>query len=377
MICFHKSKLRYMLSEVKDKSGNREDDLFPVSRSSYNQKGSSVGSDVGSPYTEKPPNHHVQALTLLADYQDTKDASSETWSKHALGQIVSRIRLSHSKKCSLSVLSSLDVFFLFPLLTAPSEHPVYRRSAIITNVVEMKHGTLALVDENLSSVVIASGTKGGSSGSPVVDWQGRVVALNAGSKSSSGSALNFLQKGKYSFQDKWEAVTIPRGTLQTTFIHKGVDETSRLSLQNQTEQLVRLASPLNFLQLQPSKNANGDDVNQCNEKDEDASEAENELVGVVFDENLLELLELAMSSNTTETMKRARELMELGVYPMVLMSQMASLIMDIIVGTYQTSIVFTLEDGPRVLFNALAVFTLREINLSKVTFSTIEFYLNR
>nr|KAJ0197191.1 hypothetical protein LSAT_V11C700364370 [Lactuca sativa] len=42
-----------------------------------------------------------------------------------------------------------------------------------------------------------------------------------------------------------------------------------------------------------------------------------------------------MSSNTVETMKRARELMELGVYPMVLMSQMATLIMDIIAGTYQ------------------------------------------
>nr|KAJ0213953.1 hypothetical protein LSAT_V11C400187640 [Lactuca sativa] len=244
---------------------------------------------------------------------------------------------------------------------------------------------------------MASGTKGGSSGSPVVDWQGRAVALNAGSKSSSAlafflpleqvvRALNFLQKGKYSFQDKWEAVTIPRGTLQTTFIHKGVDETRRLSLQNQTEQLVRLASPLNFLQLQPSttttfdwiiitspeaeiekemdiekmddetespehkqehglglhtvdivmeENAHGDDVNQSNEKYEDASEAGNELVGVVSDENLFELLELAMSSNTAETEKRARELMELGVYPMVLMSQMATLIMDIIAGTYQ------------------------------------------
>nr|KAJ0201652.1 hypothetical protein LSAT_V11C600334990 [Lactuca sativa] len=42
-----------------------------------------------------------------------------------------------------------------------------------------------------------------------------------------------------------------------------------------------------------------------------------------------------MSSNTDETVKRARELMELGVYPMVLMSQMATLIMDIIAGTYQ------------------------------------------
>ncbi|CAH1449839.1 unnamed protein product [Lactuca virosa] len=43
-----------------EKSGNREDNLFPVSRSAHNQKGSSVGSDVGSPYTEKSPDRHVQ-----------------------------------------------------------------------------------------------------------------------------------------------------------------------------------------------------------------------------------------------------------------------------------------------------------------------------
>ncbi|XP_059652107.1 protein STICHEL isoform X2 [Cornus florida] len=59
----------------------------------------------------------------------------------------------------------------------------------------------------------------------------------------------------------------------------------------------------------------------------------NELVGVVSDEKLLELLELAMSSDTAETVKRARELMDSGVEPMVLMSQMATLIMDIIAGT--------------------------------------------
>ncbi|XP_011011711.1 PREDICTED: protein STICHEL-like isoform X2 [Populus euphratica] len=60
----------------------------------------------------------------------------------------------------------------------------------------------------------------------------------------------------------------------------------------------------------------------------------NELVGDVSDEKLLELLELAMSSETAETVKRARDLMDSGIDPMVLMSQLASLIMDIIAGTY-------------------------------------------
>ncbi|CAN1301071.1 Protein STICHEL [Linum perenne] len=59
----------------------------------------------------------------------------------------------------------------------------------------------------------------------------------------------------------------------------------------------------------------------------------NELVGVVSDEKLLELLELALLSDTAETVKRARDLMDSGVDPMVLMSQLASLIMDIIAGT--------------------------------------------
>lgn len=43
-----------------------------------------------------------------------------------------------------------------------------------------------------------------------------------------------------------------------------------------------------------------------------------------------------MSSDTAETVKRARELMDSGVDPIVLMSQMATLIMDIIAGTFPT-----------------------------------------
>ncbi|WVZ73972.1 hypothetical protein U9M48_022215 [Paspalum notatum var. saurae] len=109
-------------------------------------------------------------------------------------------------------------------------------------------------DFNTFYMQAASGTKGGSSGSPVVDCQGRAVALNAGSKSSSASAfflplervvraLNLIRDRGDAFGTKPESVYIPRGTLQATFQHKGFEETRRLGLQNETEQMVRLVSP--------------------------------------------------------------------------------------------------------------------------------------
>ncbi|XBI24244.1 hypothetical protein VPH35_049365 [Triticum aestivum] len=91
-------------------------------------------------------------------------------------------------------------------------------------------------DFNTFYIQAASGTKGGSSGSPVVDCQGRAVALNAGSSSSSASAfylpldgvvraLNLIRGCWDTFGSKPESAYIPRGTLQVTFQHKGFEET--------------------------------------------------------------------------------------------------------------------------------------------------------
>lgn len=55
-------------------------------------------------------------------------------------------------------------------------------------------------------------------------------------------------------------------------------------------------------------------------------------IGAVSDDELLELLHLALSSDTSNTVKRARELMRSRIDPMQLISQLANLIMDILAG---------------------------------------------
>ncbi|XP_057472472.1 protein STICHEL-like 2 [Actinidia eriantha] len=60
-----------------------------------------------------------------------------------------------------------------------------------------------------------------------------------------------------------------------------------------------------------------------------------ELIGIVSDDELLDLLELALSSDSSNTVRMARELMRSRIDPMQLVSQLANLIMDILAGKCQ------------------------------------------
>lgn len=58
-------------------------------------------------------------------------------------------------------------------------------------------------------------------------------------------------------------------------------------------------------------------------------------MGIISNDELLDLLHLALSSDTSGTVRRARELISSGIDPMQLTSQLAKLIMDILSGGCQ------------------------------------------
>ncbi len=86
----------------------------------------------------------------------------------------------------------------------------------------------------------ASGVSGGSSGSPVLDIRGNVIALNAGgSVKASSSFFLPLQRMKRALKLIQKNQPVSRGTLQTTFDYKPYDEVRRLGLRPKLEASLR------------------------------------------------------------------------------------------------------------------------------------------